>query len=264
MPHPDASVDDIVDDIASAGEQLTALGGCEGAAGNISVFTAQALEWPADPPAEIELPAPAPSLAGGWVVITASGRRLRDVRRRPTATLVALRVHASGNTAALHAAEGLRPSTDWNSHLAVHEDHRRRRGVERHAVVHAQPVRLTFLSHLPDVTTGVQLAERLTRWQPEGVAVAASGIALAPFHAPGSAGQLAATVAGLSAGAALLWAKHGVVTRSDASAVSAADLVEYLEAAARYEILNLSLGSPALGLDADEQAAVAQVMGLTG
>jgi rhamnulose-1-phosphate aldolase len=241
-------------DIAGAGRQLTDLGACEGAAGNISVFTAS-LSGAPPALADVALPVPAPSLAGGWVVITASGRRLRDVERRPD-ELAVLRVGAGGRTAALHAAAGIRPSSEWNSHLAVHEDHRRRRGLDHHAVAHAQPRGLVFLSHLPDVTTTAELNARLMRWEPETTMVAPEGVELAGFQVPGSDAQMAATVPALARCRAVVWAKHGVVTRSDVSAADAADLVEYLEAAAQYELMNLSLGSPAHGLTGDERSAL--------
>ena len=164
--------------------------------------------------------------------------------------------------ATLHAAPDTRPSSELNSHLAIHEDHRRRRGVDHHVVVHAQPLRLVFLSHLPDITTSAELTERLMRWEPETAVVAPDGIELAAFQVPGSPGQMEATVHALGRSNAVVWAKHGIVTRSDVSATQAADLVEYLEAAAAYEVMNLSMGQPARGLDNDERHAVAQAFGL--
>jgi rhamnulose-1-phosphate aldolase len=247
----------IAADIAGAGRQLTDLGACEGAAGNISVFSAS-LSGAVPALHDLALPAPAPSLAGGWVVITASGRRLRDVRPDE---LAALRIDAGGRTAVLHAAAGIRPSSEWNSHLAVHEDHRRRRGLDHHAVAHAQPRGLVFLSHLPDVTTTAELTARLMRWEPETLMVAPEGVELAGFQVPGSDAQMAATVPALARCRAVVWAKHGVVTRSDVSAADAADLVEYLEAAATYELMNLSLGAPARGLTAHERAAITRASG---
>jgi rhamnulose-1-phosphate aldolase len=156
----------------------------------------------------------------------------------------------------------MQPSSEWNSHLAIHEDHRSRRGLDHHVVLHAQPLRLVFLSHLPDINTTEELNERLMRWEPETVVVASEGVELAAFQVPGSPGQMDATVAALARSSAVIWAKHGIVTRSDISATKAADLVEYLEAAACYEVMNLSMGSPAEGLDEHERAAVARAFGL--
>jgi rhamnulose-1-phosphate aldolase len=261
MSHVTTRFDRIVEDIGEAGQQLTAIAACEGSAGNISVFV-PSLSCPFDPVEEVDLPALVPSLAGGWVVITAGGRRLRDVSRRPALTIAALHIDDSGRTATLHAAPDTHPSSELNSHLAIHEDHRRRRAVDHHAVVHAQPLRLVFLSHLPDITTSAELTERLMRWEPETAVVAPDGIELAAFQVPGSPGQMEATVRALAGSNAVVWAKHGIVTRSDVSAAQAADLVEYLEAAASYEVMNLSMGAPAAGLDADEREAVARAFGL--
>ncbi len=260
MRHVTTLFDQIVEDIGEAGQQLTTLAALEGSAGNISVFV-PSLACPFEPVDDLALPSPAPSLAGGWVVITAAGRRLRDVSRRPALTLVVLHIDDSGQTATMHAAPGVQPSSEWNSHLAIHEDHRRRRGVNHHVVLHAQPLRLVFLSHLPDITTTEELNDRLMRWEPETAVVASEGVELAAFQVPGSPGQMDATVAALARSSAVIWAKHGIVTRSDISATKAADLVEYLEAAACYEVMNLSMGSPADGLDEHERAAVAQAFG---
>jgi rhamnulose-1-phosphate aldolase len=257
----DTIFDRIVEDIGEAGTQLTALAACEGSAGNISVFIT-ALACPFDPVEEVSLPAKVPGLAGGWVVITAGGKRLRDVALRPATTLVAMHIDDSGMRATLHSSPGVRPSSELNSHLAIHNDHRSRRDVEYHAVVHAQPLRLVFLSHLPDVTTSEELTDRLLRWEPETAVVAPEGVELAAFQVPGSPGQMQATVAALGRSNAVVWAKHGIVTRSDVSATQAADLVEYLEAAAVYEVMNLSMGSPAQGLAPPEREAVAAAFGL--
>jgi rhamnulose-1-phosphate aldolase len=260
-PHVSTLFDRIVEDIGEAGQQLTAMAACEGSAGNISVFV-PSLACPLEPVSEAELPAAVPALAGGWVVITAGGHRLRDVARRPATTLTALHIDGSGEAATLHAAPGVRPSSELNSHLAIHDDHRSRRGIDHHVVLHAQPLRLVFLSHLPDLTTSAQLTERLMRWEPETAVVAPEGVELAAFQVPGSPGQMEATVRALARSSAVVWAKHGIVTRSDVSATQAADLVEYLEAAATYEVMNQSMGSPAQGLAEEERAAVADAFGL--
>ena len=50
----------------------------------------------------------------------------------------------------------------------------------------------------------------------------------------------------------VIWAKHGVMARSDVSVKRAADRVEYAETAAKYEYLNLAVGEAGEGLSADE------------
>lgn len=54
----------------------------------------------------------------------------------------------------------------------------------------------------------------------------------------------------------VIWAKHGVMARSDISVKRAADRVEYAETAAKYEYLNLRVGEIGEGLSADEIRAI--------
>ena len=54
----------------------------------------------------------------------------------------------------------------------------------------------------------------------------------------------------------VIWAKHGVMARSDVSVKRAADRVEYAETAAKYEYLNLCAGEIGEGLTPDEIRAI--------
>lgn len=248
----------IIQDIGEAGLQLTSLESTEGSAGNISVFVPQLrnLDESFQARGEIELPVAMPELARSWIVVTGTGRRLRDVIKHPEQNLVVLEIQQAGTKAIWHAAADLKPTSEWNSHLAIHADHLQRREVQYQAIVHAQPHYLTYLSHHPGYPTSLQLNNRLMRWEPETIVTFPEGIGLIPFHVPGSALQMEDTVKHLRDYRLVIWQKHGVVSRSEVSASKAADLVEYAEMAARYEVLNLQLNSPAAGLTDDELKAV--------
>ena len=73
---------------------------------------------------------------------------------------------------------------------------------------------------------------------------------------PGSAELQVANVASLRSHRIVLWAKHGVMARSDISVTRAVDRIEYAETAARYEYLDLANGERAEGLTLDELRAV--------
>jgi rhamnulose-1-phosphate aldolase len=250
----------VVRDIGETGVQLTALEATEGSAGNISVFVRELrnLDEQFVDRGEAALPARVPELAGGWVVVTATGRRLRDVSSYPEQSVVVMQIHDDGAHATRYAAGDAQPTSEWNSHLAIHADHVRRRDVPYHAVVHAQPHYLTYLSHHPDYGTADALSRRLVRWEPETIVTFPEGFGLIPFQPPGSTAQMESTTEGCREYRLVVWQKHGVVTRSDVSASRAADLVEYAEMAARYEVLNLRLGSPAPGLTDDELRAICE------
>jgi len=248
------TIETVLAQIADAGLRMAGIDAAEGAAGNISVFIGTEIEPPSFLPrhSPVELPVNVPHLAGGWVVVTGSGKRLRDVGQAPEATVCLLHVQPGGRDAVLYAADGVRPTTELNTHLAVHNDHAGRRGLLYHGVVHAQPLRLTYLSHIQNYQDTARLNRRLLRWQPETIVEFPEGIAMLPFQVPGSEEQMRVSVDALARHRAVIWARHGIVTRGDSGPAKAGDLVEYAEAAARYEYLNLVAGEPSSGLSDDE------------
>ena len=129
-------------------------------------------------------------------------------------------------------------------------------GTNYHAVIHAQPIYLTYLSHVPRYQDEVYLNQHLLRWQPETIVNLPEGIGFIPFRIPGSPELMASNLECLRTHRIVIWAKHGVMARSDISVKRAADRVEYAETAAKYEILNLSTGEIGEGLSVDEIRAI--------
>lgn len=242
--------DDILRDLADAGQRMWQIGAAEGAAGNMSVFIRELASYDSRFSAQqvVALPVHAPALANGWLLVTAAGRRVRDISAAPETTLCLLHIHDNAMLATVHAGAETKPTSELNSHLAIHNDHVARRGVEYHAVVHAQPLHLTFLSHIERYGDPTAFNRRLLRWQPETIIEFPEGIDILAFQMPGSLEQTEVTMAAMREHRAVIWRRHGIVTRADSSAGKAADLVEYAETAARYEYLNLQAGEPSAGL----------------
>jgi rhamnulose-1-phosphate aldolase len=254
------TLDQILAQIGDTGLRMAQIDAAEGAAGNISVYVADELrpDGRFDTSSEIDLPATVPSLAGGWVVVTGTGRRLRDAASSPETAVCLLRILEGGRRAVLYGTDGVRPTSELNTHLAVHDDHAARRGVRLHGIVHAQPIHLTYLSHLPSYQETRAFNRRLLRWQPETIVEFPEGIGVLPFQAPGSADQMGISAPALARYRAIVWSRHGIVTRSDKGAGKAGDLVEYAEAAARYEYLNLAAGEPTAGLSDEEMRLICE------
>jgi rhamnulose-1-phosphate aldolase len=213
----------------------------------------------------LELPVPAPHLAGHTVIVTGSGRRLRDLASSPVANLGAVSIAGDGTTGTLWTAPGRlfeRLTSEWNSHLAVHEDTVARTGTNFHAVVHAQPPHLTYLSHVPAYADEAFFNARVMRWEPETIVQLPQGIGVLPFMLPGSAELMAANVESLRTHRIDVWCKHGVMARSDVSVTRAVDRIEYAEAAARFEYMDLVAGGRAEGLTREEARAVVEAFGV--
>jgi rhamnulose-1-phosphate aldolase len=115
---------------------------------------------------------------------------------------------------------------------------------------------LKHLSHIPRYQDEDYLNHHLLRWQPEMIVQLPEGLGYVPFLVPGSPELMAATVEKLRTHRVVLWAKHGVMARSDASVKRACDRIEYTETGARYEYLNLTTHELATGLTPDEIRAI--------
>ncbi len=257
ISEPFPGLDEILTAIGEAGQRLSDIDACEGAAGNISVC----MGWNVEarllfPTVEtITLPQPAPELKGKTILVTGSGRRLRDILKEPTANMGVVIVHDDGQTATLYTNPNRlfdHITSEFNSHLAVHNDQIKLTGTNFHAIIHAQPTYITYLSHIPRYRNEPYLNSHLMRWEPEFIMNLPKGIGVVPFEIPGSDALKQATVNSLRNHRVVLWCKHGVMARSEISAKRASDRIEYVETSARYEYLNLVNGEQADGLSQDE------------
>jgi len=250
---PFPELDEFLAAIGVAGQRVSELAASEGAAGNISIC----IGWPLEvrrrfPLAEpFELPLPAPALAGRHVIVSGSGRRLRDIHLDPAANLGAVAIGPDGKSGQLYTSPRrlfARVTSEFNSHLAVHNDQVERSGTNFHALIHAQPPHLTYLSHIPAYHEQDYINQRLLRWEPETIVNLPEGIGILPYRLPGSPSMMEANLQGLREYRVVVWSKHGVMARSDQSVTKAADRIEYAETAALYEYMDLVTGGKAEGL----------------
>jgi rhamnulose-1-phosphate aldolase len=264
-PYPE--IDDLLEMIGETGQRLADIDASEGAAGNISIC----MRWNFEPRSRfplmthISLPQPVPELAGASFLVSGSGRRLREIIDEPLANIGCIVVDEGGVTGKLYTSHHRRferVTSEFNSHLAVHYDQIIKTGTNFHALVHAQPPHLTYLSHVERYQDEKYLNTHLLRWQPETIITLPEGIGLVPFCVPGSAELMAHTVASLRKHRVVVWAKHGVMARSDVSVKRAGDRIEYTEAAAKYEYLNLSVGEIGSGLSVDEIRAICKTFNI--
>lgn len=264
-PYPD--LHELLGTISDAGARLSEIGASEGAAGNISIC----IGYPIDPRRtfttgeRIELPLQVPNLANHLLLITGSGRRLRELKQDPIANLGCLIIEPGGQFAQLYVSPRklfTRLTSELNSHLAIHSLQVELTGTNFSACVHAQPMRVTYLSHILRYQDEAYLNRRLLRWQPEAIVNLPEGIGVVPFFVPGSPELMAGTKEKLRNHRVVIWSKHGLVARSDISVKRAVDRIEYVETAAQYEYLNLTNHDAAPGLSDEEIRSIANSLGI--
>jgi rhamnulose-1-phosphate aldolase len=250
--------------MGEVGKRLSEIDAAEGAAGNLSICVRQPL-----PLTEffteitmIDLPVPAPDLAGANLIVTGSGRRLREIADAPMANLACIVVLDGGIQGMMFTSldsDFKRVTSEFNTHLAIHHDQMRTRALQIHAVLHAQPKYTTFLSHIPVYQEGKYLSSHLLRWQPEMIMNLPDGIGVLPFLLPGSQQLMNETMLSMRDHQVVVWSQHGIVARADDSLDHALDLVEYIETAAHYEGLNLYTGEKSTGIPPKQLRAIAEI-----
>lgn len=263
----DIEFNDVLAALGEAGARVCQIDASEGSAGNLSVY----MGWeivPGDrfPVVErITLPAAVPEMAGGWVVITGSGRRLREISKSPESNLGCVKIEEGGQTGLLYTSPKklfTRLTTEFNSHLMVHHDQVHLNGVRFHSVVHAQPMHLTYLTHIPRYQDWLYLNQHVMRWEPEAIIQFPDGIGYVPFCVPGSKEMMEGNIQALRKHSIAVWAKHGVMSRSNVSPKQATDKIEYAETGARYEYMNLAAGEQSQGLSVAEIKQICQAFNI--
>ncbi len=255
-----ADLSKLLDDMGRAGRHVSEMDACEGAAGNLSICLRSAPDvhgfFTAED--EIRLPRAVPGLAGAMLMVSGSGCRLREILDDPPAHLACIIVNPGGETGKFltsHSRRFEKVTSEFNSHLAVHYDQMNGSDIAFNALVHAQPLHITYLSQVPRYQDYNYFNQHLLRWQPETILNIPDGIGVIPFAVPGSDALMTGNVDALRRHRIVLWGKHGLMARSDVSIMRAVDMIEYAETAAKYEFLNLQAGEIGEGLTpADLQA----------
>ena len=246
-------IEELLQMVGDTGKRLNEIDACEGAAGNISLYIGWDIETNDLFPNKqtIPLPVEVPELSGNRFLVSGSGCRLREISADPERNLGLLEIGEDGKTGILCLATTChfqRLTSEWNTHLAIHRDQILLSNTIFHAVVHGQPRYITFLSHIPAYRDEEFLNQKLFRWEAETIVSMPQGIGVVPFLTPGSDQLMAATCAAMREHKLVVWAKHGVISRSETSPKHALDLIDYIETAAHFEYLNLASGHPAEGL----------------
>src|SRR5512138_1430311 len=99
-------LDHLLYQLGQAGKRLSDIGAAEGAAGNLSICLREPVDVAVRFPHKqrVDLPVSVPDLAGATLVVSGSGRRLRDILETPTATLACIVVEAGGRTGEMFTA----------------------------------------------------------------------------------------------------------------------------------------------------------------
>ena len=202
-----------------------------------------------------------PHLRGFCFYCKGTGKRMRDLARRPMQNGSIIRILDDGERYEIIADEAVKPTSELPSHLAVH-NRLAEKGSPYRATVHTHPIELVAMSHSEKMLEKDVLTRLLWSMIPETRAFCPKGLGIVPYLLPSSVALAQATLDRLNEGYdVVMWEKHGVFA-VDTDIMAAFDQVDVLNKAAQIYMSARSMGFAPEGMSDAQMQELAEVFGL--
>jgi rhamnulose-1-phosphate aldolase len=221
---------------------LTSLGFAEASAGNLSVRIPELPPRMGEPPAREthEFPFAVKELSGRYLLLTATGSRMREVADDPEGTLTLLRVREDGRWYEIVWGAPL-VTSEFKAHLAAHRMLDRERP-ELRAILHAHPPGLIASCHTRQFELKDYFIGTLFRMLPEAMYLLPERFAILPFMNPGSIELARSLEEAFKTHRVALLEGHGIMAIGKTLS-EALDFIEVLEKAAEIYLKILAVGT---------------------
>jgi rhamnulose-1-phosphate aldolase len=248
----------IIGEIAEVAGFIWDKGWAERNAGNISVNVTHLVspsdlsKLPAYP--FIPLPREYPGLGQMVFLVSGTGTRMRDIKRKPLQNLCFVYISETGSAYHIIGMSDepaqIKPTSELAIHLAIHQMLIARNRPEK-AVVHTHSTELVALTHTPDFCSREAINSILWKMHPEALMYIPEGVGFVPFARSGTESLAQATVKALDGHNAAVWEKHGCMALGN-SVDQAFDTIDILAKSARIWFICKSAGFEPQGLTGDQ------------
>jgi len=233
---------DVIRETAEVAGYLWERGWAERNAGNISVNITDLMQLNF-PELEslpcIPLSMKYPKLAGSYFFVTGTGKRMRDLSRKPmkNALIIKMNKDASGYHFISPGIENefFSPSSELSTHLGIHQMIAERGSSEK-VVMHTHVTELVALTQCKEFCNQETLNKIVWNMHPETIIFVPKGIGFVPFLLPGSLDIAEKTIMALQHHDVALWEKHGVFAIGK-NVADTFDLIDILAKSARIYFL---------------------------
>ena len=182
-----------------------------------------------------------PHLADTWFYCKGTGRRMRDLARKPMANGAIIRILPSCDSYEIVADAPVAPTSELPSHRAVH-DYLLAKGSPYRASLHTHPIELVALTHSRKWLEKDAATHLLWSMIPETRAFCPRGLGIVPYMMPSSVALAEATIRAIDEDYdVVMWEKHGVFA-VDNDILDAFDQVDVLNKAAQIYIAARNMG----------------------
>ena len=181
-----------------------------------------------------------PALKGTYFYCKGTGKRMRDLARKPMENGSIIRILDDCASYVIIADNAVNPTSELPSHLTVHA-HLIESGSSYKATVHTHPIELVAMSHNRKFLAKDVLTNILWSMIPETKAFCPLGLGVVPYELPGSNKLADATLKELEDYDVVLWEKHGVFAKG-LDVMDAFDQIDVLSKSAKIYINSKAMG----------------------
>ncbi len=150
-----------------------------------------------------------PMLKGTYFYVKGTGKRMRDLARKPMDNGAIIRICDDCASYEIVADNAVQPTSELPSHLAM-QNYLLETGSKYKATLHTHPIELVAMSHNPKFLKEGVMTKTLWSMIPETLAFAPLGLGIVPYQMPGSIELADATLEQIKQYDVVMWEKHGV------------------------------------------------------
>ncbi len=202
-----------------------------------------------------------PHLKGCYFYCKGTGKRMRDLARRPMENGSVIRILDDCAHYEIIADNPVRPTSELPSHLMIH-NYLLGKGSPYRATLHTHPIELVALTHSQQWMEKDKASRTLWSMIPETKAFCPRGLGMVPYMLPGSNELAEATLKTIDDDYdVVMWEKHGVFA-TDVDAMEAFDQVDVLNKSALIYIRALAMGFTPEGMSDEQMAEMTRAFNL--
>ena len=201
-----------------------------------------------------------PHLKDQYFYCKGTGKRMRDLARRPMDNGSIIRILDDCASYVIIADNPVLPTSELPSHLAVH-NRQIELGSGNRATVHTHSIELIAMSHNPEFLGKDVLTRMLWSMIPETKAFCPLGLGIVPYELPGSQQLALGTLKELEEYDVVMWEKHGVFAKGK-DVMDAFDQIDVLSKSAKIYLDCRAMGFEPTGMSDEQMAEMTRAFNL--
>ncbi|MEN8120462.1 MAG: rhamnulose-1-phosphate aldolase [Bacteroidota bacterium] len=210
-----------------------------------------------------ELSTSYPELAGMFLFITGTGKRMRDLAKNPLKNALIIKMNEDGSAYWIISQKknchNFSPTSELPTHLLIHQQIVQR-GSKNKVVIHTNSNELVALTQIKEYSDEKKLNKLFWGMHPETIIFVPKGVGFVEYAMPGSEIIAEKTVEILKNHDVALWEKHGVFAVGE-SVMDTFDMIDILAKSARIFFMCKSAGYEPEGLSDKELAELVKAYG---